>query len=399
MNQSGPHISGAGTRHPGPRRESTAGMRSPGALRASSTARLAGAAAALALAGVCFVPAGSLLAQSITVVSWGGSYARACEEAYHKAFTEETGIEILLEDYNGGLAQIRAQVDAGSVHWDVVDMELADAHLACEEGLIELVDVSDLPAGVNGESPEADYPAEFVDECGAGMIFYSTVFAYNRNFLTGTGPETVADFFDLEKFPGRRGMRRTPLVNLEFALMADGVPLDEVYATLDTLEGQERAFRKLDTIKDQVVWWEAGAQPPQLLADGEVIMSTAYNGRIFNAQVLENQPFVIVWDGQALDTGYLGIVAGTPRLEAAMEFVKFANRPSSIANVGKYISYGPARESARALIDKHLETGTAMQPHMPTSPDNMKRALSMDWRWWSENRDDMYERFSAWLAR
>ena len=89
-------------------------------------------------------------------------------------------------------------------------------------------------------------------------------------------------------------MRRSPVVNLEFALMGDGVPVDEVYALLDTDAGIARAFRKLDTIKDDIVWWEAGAQPPQMLADGEVAMSTAYNGRIFNAQVLEEQPFVIV---------------------------------------------------------------------------------------------------------
>ena len=398
MSQSDPGISAAGTRQAWPPQKRAGRMRANFVLRAPSAVRLAGAAA-LAFTAACFVPAGALLAQSITVVSWGGSYARACQEAYHKAFTEETGIEVLLEDYNGGLAQIRAQVDAGAVHWDVVDMELPDARLACDEGLIELVELSGLPAGVNGESPEADYPAEFVNECGAGMIFYSTVFAYNSHFLTGPGPETIADFFDLEKFPGRRGMRRSPLVNLEFALMADGVLLDEVYRTLDTPEGLDRAFRKLDTIKDQVVWWEAGAQPPQLLADGEVIMSTAYNGRIFNAQVLENQPFVIVWDGQALDTGYLAIVAGTPRLEAAMQFVRFANRPRSIGNISQYISYGPVRVSARALVDRHLETGVVMEPHMPTSSKNLSRALELDWRWWSENRDEMYERFSAWLAR
>ena len=112
----------------------------------------------------------------------------------------------------------------------------------------------------------------------------------------------MQDFFDLERFPGRRGMRRSPVANLEFALMGDGVPAEEVYAVLDTRAGVERAFRKLDTIKDEVVWWETGAQPPQMLADGEVLMSTAYNGRIFNAQVLEEQSFVIVWDGQVLDT-------------------------------------------------------------------------------------------------
>ena len=355
----------------------------------------AGAVTVLSLA---LLP-GALMAESITVVSYGGSYARACQEAYHKPFTEETGIEVLLEDYNGGLAQIRAQVDAGAVHWDVVDLEMPDARLACDEGLIEVLDLADLPAGVNGEAPAADYPEDSISECGVGTIFYSTIYAYNPAFLKGEPPATIEDFFDLGKFPGRRGMRRTPLANLEFALLADGAPLGDVYALLETPEGVSRAFRKLDTIKDQVVWWEAGAQPPQLLADGEVIMSTAYNGRIFNAQVLENQPFVIVWDGQVLDTGILGIVTGTPRLDAAWKFVRFAGRPSSMSNISQYIAYSPVRLSARALVDKHLETGVDMAGHMPTAPQNLARALPMDWRWWSENRDEMSERFSAWLAR
>ena len=198
------------------------------------------------------------------------------------------------------------------MYWDVVDLELADAVRGCDEGLFELIDLADLPPGADGSSPEEDYYPGMLNECGAGTLFYSTVYAYNSEVISGETPQTIGDFFDLERFPGRRGMRRSPLVNLEFALMADGVAIADVYAVMDTEEGLARAFRKLDTIKDQIVWWEAGAQPPQMLADGEVVMSTAYNGRIFNAQVLENQPFVIVWDGQVLDSGPMGIVAGTP---------------------------------------------------------------------------------------
>ena len=246
---------------------------------------------------LCF-PGMALMAQSITVVSFGGSYARASQEAYHRPFTEETGIEVRLEDYNGGLAQIRAQVDTGSVHWDVVDLNLDDAVTGCDEGLFEFIDPSVLAPGVDGSSPQEDYYPDMLGECGTGLLFFSTVYAYNSELIGDTAPQTIDDFFDLERFPGRRGMRRLPAVNLEFALLADGVPVDQVYAVLDTAEGLERAFRKLDTIKDQVVWWETGAQPPQMLADGEVVMTTAFNGRIFNAQVLEDQPFVIVWDGQ-----------------------------------------------------------------------------------------------------
>ncbi len=345
------------------------------------------------------VPGTALLAQAITVVSFGGSYARASQEAYHIPFTEETGIEVLLEDYNGGLAQIRAQVDTGAVHWDVIDLNLDDAIRGCDEGLFEFIDPSDLAPGTDGSTPEEDYYPDMLSECGMGLLFFSTVYAYNSERIGETRPERIDDFFDLERFPGRRGMRRRPEVNLEFALLADGVPVDEVYLVLDTEEGLDRAFRKLDTIKDQVVWWEAGAQPPQMLADGEVLMSTAYNGRIFNAQVLENQPFVIVWDGQVLDFGQLAVVADTPRLDEAMRFIEFASRPSSMARVGRYIAYSPARRSADALVTTHFETGIEMLPHMPNTPEHTVRAVNSDWEWWSDNGDEMNERFTVWLSR
>ena len=356
---------------------------------------LAMSAMALALG----FPSAQLSAQSITVVSWGGSYARASQEAIHKPFTEETGIEISLEDYNGGLAQIRAQVEAGVVYWDVVDLEVADAIRGCDEGLFELIDPSGLPGGADGSTVEEDYYPDALSDCGAGMLFYSTVFAYNSEVLSGEPPRTIDDFFDLERFPGRRGMRRSPLVNLEFALMADGVPVGDVYAVMDTVEGIDRALRKLDTIKSQIVWWEAGAQPPQMLADGEVAMTTAYNGRIFNAQVLEDQPFTIVWDGQVLDTGQLGIVAGTPRLPEALQFVQFASRPSSMARISHYIAYSPVRRSADALVSTHLATGVEMRPHMPNTPEHTQRALRSDWAWWSDNGDELNERFIVWLSQ
>ena len=336
---------------------------------------------------------------SLTVISWGGSYGQAVTKAYLEPFAAATGIEVRLDDYNGGLAQVRAQVETGNVHWDVVDFEMADAVAGCDEGILEPIDLSLLAPAPDGTPAMEDFLPNTLLECGVGMLFYSTIYAYNRERLPGDAPATIDDFFDLERFPGRRGMRRLPIANLEFALIADGVPIDEVYAALDTPEGVDRAFRKLDTIKDQVVWWEAGAQPPQMLADGEVVMSTAYNGRIFNAQVLEDQPFVIVWDGQVLDVGPIGIVAGTPDLEAALELVKFASSASSMAAVGRYIAYSPVRRSGQPLIGRHAEAGVDMNPHMPTWPGNMGRTLQNDWRWWSDNMDDMNERFSAWLAR
>ena len=337
--------------------------------------------------------------QSITTVSWGGSYGRAVNEGANIPFTEETGIRVVVEDYNGGLAQIRAQVDIGEIHWDVVDLEFADAMRGCDEGLLERIDVASLPPGTDGTPAEEDFVAGSLTECGVGNLYWSTVYAYNADNMPGEKPETMADFFDLERFPGRRGMRRVPQVNLEFALIGDGVPLDQVYATLDTPEGLDRAFAKLETIRDEVIWWEAGAQPPQMLADGEVMMTTAYNGRIFNAQVLENQPFVIVWDGQLLNVGQVGIVAGTPRLDAALQYLAFQTSTESMVRIGRRISYSPIRKSGMGLVTTHVVAGVEMEPHMPASPANAANALRYDWAWWVDHQDELNERFSAWLAR
>ena len=372
---------------------------SRGRPRPAALAACAGLLSILAALALPSAGCGGPRRERLTVVSWGGSYARAIDKAYLEPFAARTGIEVRLEDYNGGLAQVRAQVETGNVHWDVVDLETADAVSGCDEGILERVDTASLPPGADGAPALEDFLPGSLFECAVGILFYSNVYAYNPEGVTGPPPATAADFFDLERYPGRRGMRRVPHVNLEFALIADGVPLDEVYATLDTPAGVDRAFRKLDSVKDQVVWWEAGAQPPQMLADGEVVMSTAYNGRIFNAQALEDQPFVIVWDGQVLDVGPLGIVAGTPDLEAALELVRFATSADSMAAIGRYIAYSPARRSGLPLIGRHAEIGIDMNPHMPLYPANSARVLQNDWEWWSDHADEMNERFSAWLAQ
>ncbi|HHL20209.1 MAG TPA: ABC transporter substrate-binding protein, partial [Aliiroseovarius sp.] len=233
------------------------------------------ATSALVVAGGTAAMAGEL-----TVVSWGGAYTKSQIEAYHKPWMALTGNTILSEDYSGGLAEVKAQVESGNVTWDVVDVELSDAIRGCDEGLLEEIDKSILPPAPDGTPAEEDFIPGALTDCAVANIVWSTIFAYDSSKMPN-GPTTIADFFDLEKFPGKRGLRKGPKANLEMALAADGVPSDQIYEVLATPEGIDRAFAKLDTIKDSVVWWEAGAQPPQLLADGEVAMTTAYNGRIF----------------------------------------------------------------------------------------------------------------------
>jgi putative spermidine/putrescine transport system substrate-binding protein len=351
---------------------------------------------------ICLAVAGAALGMvsaSLTVVSWGGAYTRSQVKAYHEPFTKKTGIKINSEDYNGGIAQIKAQVESGNIKWDVVDLEPGDATRGCDEGLLVEIDPAMLPPAPDGTPATKDFLDGALLPCAVSSIVWSTVYAYDDTKFSGEKPSTIGDFFDTKRFPGKRGLRKTPLVNLEWALMADGVPISEVYEVLGTEAGVERAFKKLDTIKDQVVWWEAGAQPPQMLADGEVAMASAYNGRLFNAIVKEKKPFVIVWDGQIWAVDVYSIVAGTPNMEAAMEFLKFSTDTQRLADQARWISYGPARKSSIALISTHAETGDPMMPHMPTTPEHMKTALATNTEFWTDNQDELQERFATWLAR
>ena len=337
---------------------------------------------------------------SLTFVSWGGPYARAQRSAFIDAFTEETGITVRMDDYSGGLAQVRAQIEAGDIHWDAIDLERADVLLGCEEGLLEHLDVDALPPAPDGTPASEDYYPNTLSDCGGAGIVYATIFAYHGDAFPTDGPTSIKDFFDVRRFPGRRGMRRSPMVNLEFALMADGVPADEVYAVLDTPVGKARAFRKLDSIKPHVLWWEATGQPVQMLADHEVVMTTAYNGRIFTAGVVEGHAFVPVWRGQVLDSGLIGIIAGTPRLQAATAFLQFASRPERMAAMTGHFPYSPSRRSAAALVHDSAASGLPhLLQHLPTDPERLDYALWSDSQWWSDHIDEMTERFSAWLLR
>ena len=338
-------------------------------------------------------------ADTITVVSWGGAYTKSQVEAYHKPWIAKTGNKIVSEDYSGGLAEVKSQVEAGNVKWDIVDVELSDAVRGCDEGLFETIDASVLPAGADGTPAADDFIPGAITECAVANIVWSTIFAYDSSKLS-SGPATLADFFDLKKFPGKRGLRKTPKANLEMALMADGVPADKVYETLGTDAGIDRAFAKLDSIKSEVVWWEAGAQPPQLLADGEVAMTTAYNGRIFNAVAAEGKPFTIVWDGQIFDVDLWAIPKGTKNKAAAMDFLAFSTATEQLAAQASWISYGPARKSSAPLVGHYTgKPDLKMAPHMPTDPNNFKTALQNDFEFWADRQDELNERFNAWLAK
>lgn len=323
--------------------------------------------------------------EAITITSYGGAFEDAADNAFYKPFSEETGIQINKEQYDGGLAKLRAMVEAGNTTWDVLDLESNDAISGCDEGLLQPLD----PELLGGTD---DFIEGAVLPCAVASMVWATVYAYDTTKLT-TPPRTMADFFDIEKVPGKRGLRKGPKGSLEWALMADGVPAGEIYQVLGTPEGVDRAFAKLDTIKDDIVWWEAGSQPPQLLADGAVVMTQAYNGRIYDAVQDESKPFAIVWDGQLYDYEWWAIPTGSEHKEAAERFISSASQADRIWHLSNFIPYAPPRESAVSKVSAEI------LPHLPTAPGNFANALQIDANFWADNFDELNNRFQTWLGQ
>jgi putative spermidine/putrescine transport system substrate-binding protein len=337
--------------------------------------------------------------QEVVVMGWGGAYTNSQVEGYHKPFAETTGIRVVSVDSDNPATPIKAQVEAGNVTVDVASLEYADAIRLCDEGLLEEIDASQLAPAPDGTPAAEDFIEGAITDCLVATDVWASVVAYDETKYPENPPSTLADFFDLEAYPGKRGMRRGAKINLEIALMADGVPAAEVYDLLDTDEGVERAFAKLDTIKPEIVWWEAGAQPPQLLADGEVAMTTAYNGRIFFAAVNDGSPFEIIWDGQVYELEGWVIPKGAPNLEAALEFVTFSTTTEQSAAAAEWISYGPPRRSAEAIAKTFQGKGEIdMAPHLPTSEANLQNALLSSYDFWVDRDAELNERFAAWIA-
>jgi putative spermidine/putrescine transport system substrate-binding protein len=337
---------------------------------------------AIGLAAMLALPA---LAQTqITVVNFGGANGNAQKKAYFEPFEKSGTAKVQAVEYNGEQAKIKAMVETKKITWDVVEVESPDVNRGCDEGLFEKLDYAKI-------GNQADFQPAAVHECGIGIFVWSTVMAYNGDKLKDE-PKTWADFWDTKKYPGKRGLRKGARYNLEFALMADGVKPADVYKELATKAGADRAFKKLTELKPSIQWWEAGAQPPQFLVAGDVVMTTAYNGRIDAAQ-REGKNLKITWSGGIYDLDYWTIVKGSPNKELATKFIAFASSPEAQAEYARNISYGPTNNKALAKLDAKV---LAM---LPTSPANSKDALQFNIKFWADQGEELEKRFASWAAQ
>lgn len=342
---------------------------------------------AIALFALAATPAGAHT--DLTFTSWSGPYLRSQMLAFVRPFEQETGKRINVEFYNGGLLEVRRQVGSANVKWDVVDLLMEDLIRACEAGLLEPIDASALPPGADGTPPEQDFIDKGLLPCGVGTMAWATIIGYRPDTFPDEQPQTVADFFDVQRFPGHRGLQRDPRVVMEWALLADGVPADQVYATLATPEGVDRAFAVMDRIKPYLVWWREGNEPINMLRAGRVAITSIWSGEMNDAVLRREHTITPIWDGLVLNIDHLAIPRGSRNRETALEFIRFATTSRRLAEQVGHIYHSPVRRSAMALIDEQIK------PYLPTR--HMDNALELDARFWADNHARLLQRFEAWL--
>jgi putative spermidine/putrescine transport system substrate-binding protein len=332
----------------------------------------------------------------LTIVTWGGAYEAAQRRALFTPFSEASGRAVRVLAYKGTLDELAAR--AGAEDWDVVDMIEDEAIKACKKGLLHPLDHERILTEEGGVSIQEDFAPLRLSPCAIPQNVYAQVLAYDDDAFSGVKPRRVEDFFDIDRFPGKRAVQKTPDGLLEWALLAEGVPQRQVYDLLSTDRGLWIAFRKLETIRDAIVWWDDPAEPAALLEKGAATMASGYNGRFFSAAQTRKAPVVIIWDGQLIGYDVWAAPKGAD-IEAACDFLRFATRSARMADLAELIPYGPARTSALEQIGLHPDTTAPMREYLPNARMSSGRYLIRDSDWYANTHALRMRRFRAWLEK
>ena len=338
----------------------------------------------LLAAALCGVFVGSSAgARELTVVSRGGLLQQAQDSADFKPFIAASRQPLEVRSWTGGVGTLRSRIEGGSNDWDVVLVAPDELLAGCDDGLFEHLDWTAL-GGRDRYLPQA------ATDCGVGSGVRSLVLAWDRDKFPGT--PTWSDFWDVARYPGKRGLRRGARSNLEIALMADGVSPGDVYRLLRTEDGVDRAFRKLDQIKPYLVWWTPDTPGGQMLGSGEVLLSSADSVSVALANRDALRHFGVQWTGGLYTIDSWVVMKGSPNAADGTKLLVFMGSPIRQALCAATYPAGPVVKGANDLLPPEMLAAS------PTAPANLAVALQVDEQFWRDNSDKLGQRFDAWLA-
>ncbi len=314
--------------------------------------------------------------RQIVVTTWGGSTADAFRAAYFKPFKEEFGIEII-EDSPPKNARMISMVQSGNVSIDIADIGTYKVHALGQQGVLEKIDYSVVDA--------SGIPESSVNEFGVGNYSWTQLLAYRTDTYADNAPKDITALFDTKTYPGMRGLRDDPIMNMAYALQAAGYAKDEIYPL--TQEKIKLAYEKLDSIKDNVIWWTSGAQTQQLISTNEVSMIGMWNGRV-DKLLEEKLPIGVVWTGTQFATDSWVMLKGAPNKDVAMLFIAWTCLPENNAKFSDHITYGPVNKNAFGNVKAERKS---MIPS--TYIDDM---VICDYQFWGENYTKIAADWKEW---
>jgi spermidine/putrescine-binding protein len=318
--------------------------------------------------------------KSIVVRDSGGTYGDANREAIYDPFTKETGIEV--QTVNIQYAQLLAQIQQGRPQFDLIDTSMADFVLFTRENALEEIEYDRLKSFKNSGITDS-----LVTETALGKNYWASVMAYSTDAFGGKTPQSWADFWDTGAFPGSRSLQSqvADIPELEFALLADGAPMDQLYP-LDV----DRAFASLDRIKDSVKkYWDTGALPAVLLGREEVVACSVWHGRL-DELIEQGQPFAYQFNGARRQSNGYAIPKGTANLDAAHQLIDFALRPEVQAHYAEVYPMGPVVPAAYDRLSSEAAD------RLVSSPERLENGFDVDVTWWIDNNDLIDERWQEW---
>lgn len=323
------------------------------------------------------------MARDLTVVERGTTMAQATQKVLVAPFIAATGIAVSQQSWEGDADKLAAALKGAGTSWDLIQVNGAELLIGCAGGQFEKLDWSQV-GGKDHYLPQA------VSDCGVGLTVTNLTLSWDRDKFPGT--PTWADFWDVAKFPAKRGLRRDVVGNLEIALMADGVAPTDVYKVLGTNDGVDRAFRKLDQLKPYIVWWRTEAEAGKILGSGDVLMTSAPSDQIVRDIQATHRNFGIQWSDSLYDVLSWAMIKGSPNLRHATQFLYFAGTPAIEGRLVELFGLGGLAKGANDGLPPNLLAVS------PTSPANLKSGLQIDAGFWHDNLAKLRPRFEAWLG-
>ncbi|WP_422768695.1 extracellular solute-binding protein [Plantactinospora sp. WMMC1484] len=315
--------------------------------------------------------------KSLTWASTGGQFQEDEKKALQEPFTAKTGTTFTNVS-PAEQAQVRAMVSSGKTIWDLANMSWIYAGAYCGE----LFEKLDDPALDRSKFPEGT-----TGDCFVPTYRYANIFSYNADMYPGEKPTKIEDFFDVQRFPGKRVVYDYPKAGLmEAALVADGVPAEQVYP-IDV----DRALKKIDTIKSSLVFAPSYGAIQQMLVDKQASMVLTVTARtIVSAQSGAN--LVPVWDFNTTDIGALVIPKGTPNKQLAQEMLAFVTEPEQAVAYAKLTGTAPARPD----VDLDSVGYTEQQKKFNAFLPDRGTTVEQDKQWWIDNTDALVKRWTSW---